>query len=341
MESMVDFWKGKRVLITGHTGFKGAWLTQWLSMMGAEICGISDKAYPLYELLSPSVKRSYFIDIAGFCKDWENDVMLEYLEDFKPEIIFHLAAQSLVSRGYDDPDNTFNTNVMGTLAVYEFARTCKSVKVIVSVTSDKCYENDGNNIPFVETDKLGGKDPYSASKACVEILSTCYRESFFQDTIRLVTVRAGNVIGGGDWAENRLLPDYFRAKEAGRIFECRNPLATRPWQHVLDALHGYLMIAKKVWYDPEYVGAWNFGPDTSHTVKEVLDILGDKYTVIEGTFKEAKTLPLDSKKARILLGWKPILDFNTSVITTKIEYNGMSKELIKDDIGMFMGYCND
>ena len=247
-----DFWQGKRVLVTGHSGFKGAWLCLWLHRLGADVTGVS---------LPPATQPNLFTLAevgAGMQSHWqdvrEGEPLAAIFRTSQPEVVFHLAAQALVRPGYRDPLGTFSTNITGTLNVLEAARALAGVRAIVAVTTDKVYRNTGNAAPFLESDPLGGHDPYSASKAAAEMLVASYRESFFrQRGVGLSAARAGNVIGGGDWSEDRLIPDAVRAWAAGGALPVRRPEATRPWQHVLEPLAGYLRLAEALFHDPEAV----------------------------------------------------------------------------------------
>ena len=258
-----SFWNKKRVFITGHTGFKGSWLTLWLKNLNANICGYS---------LKPKSKKSLFYEANvsdGIHSHFEN--ILNYKElskkirQFKPEIVFHLAAQSLVKESFYDPQKTFSTNISGTINLLESLRNCKSVKSIIIVTTDKVYENKESKLGYKESDLLGGYDPYSSSKACCEIITNSYRSSFFNEkgmNVGIATARAGNVIGGGDYSDYRLIPDIFKSIDEKKILKIRNKSSIRPWQHVLEALNGYLKLAESLFYDcNRYSEAWNFGPN--------------------------------------------------------------------------------
>ena len=320
MESMVvseEFWKGQRVLVTGHTGFKGSWLSHWLKNMGAHVLGLS-----LEPQTDPSLFHTAGIEkgmdhVIGNIRDGE--LVKKIVREFQPEMVFHLAAQALVRYSYDEPEETFGTNVMGSLNILQAIGETPGVKAMVFVTTDKCYDNKEWIWPYRENEPLGGKDPYSASKACAEILAASYAHSFFQDATapNLATARAGNVIGGGDWSLDRLLPDAMRAFSAGKTVQIRNPVSVRPWQHVLDALSGYLVLAQKL-AGPDgksFAGAYNFGPDQSSDAS-VLDVVslaskswgGDAAYVSDkapsGPY-EATYLRLDSSKAREKLQWVP------------------------------------
>lgn len=314
---MGSFYTGRTVLVTGHTGFKGAWLSFWLSRLGAQVVGLSlpeavDKNRALFQ---PAVASSLALDVR------DHAGVVAAMRAHAPEIVFHLAAQSLVGRSVDDPIGTFATNVMGTAHVLDAAYRAPRTRVVINVTSDKCYANPGAAKPFREDDALGGKDPYSASKACSEIVTAAWRDSIRRDPgLTLATVRAGNVIGGGDYSESRLLPDIVRAVLAGQPVVLRHPNATRPWQHVLDPIAGYLLLARRLYERPErYAGAWNFGPAPRASM-EVRQLAGrilrrwGKGTVVESTdssmVPEAPTLALDPTKAEVMLGWRPRVTFD-------------------------------
>lgn len=312
-----DFWRGRRVFVTGHTGFKGAWLALWLDRLGAQVTGFA---------LPPSTSPSLF-DAArvhelvhGVHSDVRDLPRLESaMRDARPEVVLHLAAQALVRPSYDDPVSTYASNVMGTVHVCEAVRRTRGVRALVCVTSDKCYANHGADRAFVETDAMGGHDPYSASKGCAELVSASYRDAFFAPAeyarhgMALATVRAGNVIGGGDWSSDRLLPDLLRAADAQRSVHIRRPLATRPWQHVLDALAGYLLLAQRLALEgPQWGGGWNFGPDASdvRSVRDIVRALQQRVPVRAvfepqpSVLHEAASLRLDSSRARSRLGWR-------------------------------------
>lgn len=328
-----SFWKGKKVLITGHTGFKGSWLTLMLSHLGAQVIGYS-KNIPTSPSLFKNADvelncRSYFEDILCFEK------LFEIISVEKPELVFHLAAQSLVRKSYGDPINTFNTNVMGTVNVLEAIRHSDSVKVCINVTSDKCYENNELFKPFKEEDRLGGYDPYSSSKACAELVNSSYINSFFSKTEqRIASVRAGNVIGGGDWAEDRLIPDIIRSYVNSQALVIRNPHAVRPWQHVLDPLNGYVILAQNLWDNKKLIGAWNFGPinfeniTVSNLVNKTTTILNTNLNIHgnDTNLYEANYLKLDSSKAIQKLNWKPKLSFSESIDWTIKWYKSWLEE---------------
>lgn len=308
------FWRGRRVLITGHTGFKGSWLALWLQSLGAEVHGLSDgvPTQPsLYELAS--VAGGMAAERVADVRDGE--AVRQALSRDEPEVVLHLAAQPLVRRSFAQPRETFDTNVMGTVNVLEAARG-SSVRAVLVITSDKCYENLGVDRAYREDDPLGGHDPYSASKAAAELVTAAYRRSFFgsADGPRLASARAGNVIGGGDWGEERLIPDVVRAIERGTQLEVRNPAATRPWQHVLNPLSGYLLLAQALCRDPEVAGAWNFGPPAADArpVSWIVEELSRRWPGRLGWAHdqahhphEAAFLKLDASMARERLGWRP------------------------------------
>ena len=319
------FWRGKRVLLTGHTGFKGGWLALWLQSMGAEVRGIA---------LEPPTTPALF-DAARVGDGMDHRIadirdfaaIRALAAEFQPEVLFHLAAQPLVRYSYRHPLETYATNVMGTLHVLEAARAAGGVRAIVKVTTDKCYEQDGATRAFREQDPMGGHDPYSSSKGCVELVSSAWRRSFLADAgIALATARAGNVIGGGDWAGDRLVPDVLRALERGEPVQVRNPHAVRPWQHVLEPLSGYLLLAQRL-HDGGQADAeaWNFGPrpqdaqPVQHVVERLCADWGDgaAWTPQPGEHPhEAGWLELDTSKARQRLGWLPRWTLETALART-------------------------
>jgi CDP-glucose 4,6-dehydratase len=314
MEDMdVDpgFWAGRRVLVTGHTGFKGAWLTLWLEAMGAEVAGLSDGVPTDPSLHALAGGRT---GIRADVRDAE--AVERAVREVAPEVVLHLAAQSLVRPSFRDPRATYEVNVMGTVNVLEAVRLAGGVRVVVNVTSDKCYENREWVWPYREDEAMGGHDPYSSSKGAAELVTSAYRRSFFSDPtgVRLGSARAGNVIGGGDWGADRLIADVVRAAAAGTTVHVRNPTATRPWQHVLNPLSGYLVLAQRLWEDPAAATAWNFGPadDDARTVGWILGRLdalwpgGLAWEHDAGDHPhEAHHLKVDSSRARAELGWAP------------------------------------
>ena len=317
---MIDraFWQGKRVFLTGHTGFKGSWLSLWLVSLGAEV-----KGYALRPPTSPSLfneaEVGKVIDSKiGDIRD--QDTLHESMFEFDPDILIHMAAQPLVRYSYDAPIETYEVNVIGTAKVLEVARSCPNLKAIVNITTDKCYENDGRQYGYKESDPMGGYDPYSSSKGCAELVTSSYRSSFFQDQgVGLASVRAGNVIGGGDWADNRLIPDILRSFEKSETVVIRNPGATRPWQHVLEPLSGYLILAEKLYKNQkEYAEGWNFGPN-EQDVKSV-DWIVNEMTLkwpnsgwrLDSNYNpyEAVFLKLDILKSKSRLEWQPVWGLN-------------------------------
>jgi CDP-glucose 4,6-dehydratase len=308
------FWAGKRVLLSGHTGFKGSWLTLWLARLGAQVTGVG---------LAPNSEPSLF-DLADiksatsehhFCDIRNAEELRAIVFKARPEIVLHLAAQALVLPAYEKPLDTISTNVQGTANLLDALRMVDAPRVAVMITTDKVYENPDHYYPFRENDPLGGHDPYSASKAAAEIIVESYRKSFLQaQGVSIATARAGNVIGGGDWARNRLIPDAVRAWEEGSRLRVRQPNATRPWQHVLESLSGYLCLVERLWADPALAGAYNFGPDTSEaaSVQSVLGLARSAYGKGEFVFgddtqreHEAAWLSLEVVKSRNLLGVSP------------------------------------
>lgn len=347
-----EFWGGKRVLITGHTGFKGAWLTLWLGRLGASLTGyaLAPPTQPnLFETAGVSaIMRSVHGDVRDAAR------LGKVFGEAMPEIVFHLAAQSLVRASYDDPVGTFSTNVTGTVQVLQACRASPSVRAVVVVTSDKCYEEHAARQPYRESDPLGGHDPYSASKACAEIATVAFRRSYFAVTgtgLAVATARSGNVIGGGDWATDRLLTDLIAAFSAGRQPRLRNPGATRPWQHVLDPLAGYLALAERLYGEGEsFAEAWNFGPapdstaDVRSVANRVARLWGPGASWIldpEPQPREAPALALDAGKAHERLEWRPRIGLDTALEWTVSWYKswhqgGNARQLAEDQIGRFM-----
>lgn len=322
---------GRRVLVTGHTGFKGSWLALWLQTLGAEVGGLA---------LDPDTDPSHWklLDLQIAC-DARVDLrdargVRTMVEDFQPEVVFHLAAQPLVRRGYREPVATFDTNVGGLVHLLEAVRTCASVRAVVNATTDKVYEAYATPSGYRESDPLGGYDPYSTSKACAELVSACYRRSYFDrddgrgNWVRLATARAGNVIGGGDWAEDRLIPDLMRAAVNGRSLQLRNPQATRPWQHVLEPLSGYLRIGQALLSGEITGDAWNFGPSAADTlaVSEVVAHLQRAWPQLRVEYDrspqphETAQLVLNSSKAEVELSWRPVWDADTALHRTASWY---------------------
>lgn len=327
------FWKGRRVFVTGHTGFKGSWLALTLQLLGAEVHG-----YALPPATSPALftdaavatgMQSHFGDIRAL------DALASAVRAANPEIVLHLAAQAIVSESYEQPLDTLQTNIIGTANVLEAARAVPGIKAIIVVTSDKCYENREATQPCREGDALGGNDPYSASKACAEIVAASWRYAFFdgKQQTSVATVRAGNVIGGGDWSRDRLIPDMVRAFLRREPALLRSPDAIRPWQHVLEPIYGYLRLAERCFSDPAFGQAWNFGPDhgDARPVREVADTLAGFWGDAAGwrqqghnPVKEARTLKLDSSKARQQLQWQPVTDVGEGLRLTAEWYKGFA-----------------
>ena len=317
-----EFWSEKRVLLTGHTGFKGSWLSIWLQKMGATVVG-----YALQPPTNPSLYQTAQLEVGmtsviGDIRNYHS--LFEAVDKYKPEIVFHMAAQPLVRYSYDYPVETYATNVMGTVHLLEAVRQVRCARVVVNITSDKCYENREWIWGYRESEPMGGFDPYSNSKGCAELVTSAYRSSFFNTEeydmhgVALATARAGNVIGGGDWAQDRLVPDVLSSFSKGKRVVIRNPNAIRPWQHVLEPLHGYLILAENLWnHGPEFCEGWNFGPreEDARPVEWVVDSLAKKWgdgasweLDCESNPHEARYLKLDCSKAKSRLGWKPRWD---------------------------------
>lgn len=328
MPMRTGFWQGKRVLLTGHTGFKGAWLALWLQQLGAEVIGLA---------LPPSTHPSLFelLDTLGWLESHMCDIrdatsVRAVVQAARPDIVFHLAAQALVRASYTNPLETFDTNVMGTANLLDAIRAVETVRVVVAVTTDKVYQNREWCYPYREDDALGGHDPYSASKAAAELVIASYRASFFQGVgIALGSARAGNVIGGGDWSADRLIPDAVRAWQARQPLVIRNPNATRPWQHVLEPLAAYLKLAQMLWDQPQLASAYNFGPASGEvaTVKKVIELASSPYQYCEVCYQDNTNLPheanwlaLETAKARAILGVQPRWSLNAAVTRTMSWY---------------------
>lgn len=336
-----NFYKGKKVLVTGHTGFKGSWLSIWLNSMGAEVIGVAlDPATEKDNFVLSGIGNKIKADIRTDIKDGEK--LKEIFQEHNPEIVFHLAAQPLVRLSYEIPVETYQTNVMGTINVLEAIRQSESVKVGVMITTDKCYDNKEQIWGYREIDPMGGFDPYSSSKGATEIAISSWRNSFFnpkdykKQGKSIASVRAGNVIGGGDWALDRIIPDCIRALEKDEPIEIRSPRSIRPWQHVLEPLGGYLLLAKKMWEEPtKYCEAWNFGPRT----ESIADVWEVASKVIENYGKgelkdvsdpnalhEAKLLMLDINKAKFKLGWEPKMNLDDTIRMTVDWYKNYHRE---------------
>jgi CDP-glucose 4,6-dehydratase len=314
MEVTSDFWRDKRVLITGHTGFKGAWMSLWLHSMGAEVQGFALVPPTSPNLFEEAKVGDLIQSSLGDIRDFAS--ISKVIKDFKPEVIFHMAAQPLVRYSYDEPLLTFATNVMGTAHLLESIRTIDTVLAVVNVTTDKCYENREWVWGYREDEAMGGYEPYSSSKACSELVTAAYRQSFLDKAeIAVATARAGNVIGGGDWAKDRLVPDILRAFENKQPVSIRNPNSIRPWQHVLEPLSGYLLLAEKLCTEPKtFSQAWNFGPqdDDAKPVGWIVEAMAKKWGKGASWLfdevhhpHEAQYLKLDISKARQTMGWSP------------------------------------
>lgn len=319
---MSGFWQGKKVFVTGHTGFKGGWLSLWLKSLGAEVYGYA---------LNPSTKTNFFTEAnvsASLAEHTIADIrdatpLEKAMQSAQPDIVLHLAAQALVRFSYVEPALTYATNVMGTVNLFEAVRKTPTVRAVVNVTTDKCYENKEWVWPYREDEAMGGYDPYSSSKGCSELITAAYRRSFLANTgVAVASARAGNVIGGGDWAEDRLIPDFLRAIDKNETLSIRSPNAIRPWQHVLEPLSGYLLLAENLYTHGErFAQAWNFGPSEqdAKTVEWIVDKLianvpnAHWQTDQQAQLHEANYLKLDSSKARMQLGWQPRWGLETAL----------------------------
>ena len=321
-----NFWNNKKVFLTGHTGFKGSWLAIWLKSMGVNLKGYSLSPENKINLFQKASVKNNMISEIGDIRDYNR--LYNSIIDFKPEILIHMAAQPIVRKSYEDPIDTYSTNVMGTINILESARACPSLKSIVIVTSDKCYENKETQNPYKENEPMGGHDPYSSSKGCCELLINSYRRSFFNDnnSSGLASVRAGNVFGGGDWSKDRLIPDILKSFKKNESVIIRNPSAIRPWQHVLDCLSGYLILTEKLFFNNEkFSGAWNFGPNINDckpvewVVEKMISVSGKNIDWVldkKSNPHEANTLILDNNKSKKFLKWKPKWNIEESI--TKI-----------------------
>ena len=354
MFKLSNFYKGKKILVTGITGFKGAWLAAWLVQLGGIVYGIgfqpNQNKKLFYSLnLKKKVKLSFF-DIRSYTK------VQKLIKKVKPEIIFHLAAQTLIYESYKKPYNTFDINFKGTLNIIDIARQVKFIKSIVIATSDKCYESNNSTKGFREFDRLGGIDPYSASKTSAEIMVRAYRKSFFQlennREIGISTARAGNVIGGGDWSFNRLIPDCIRSIIKNKKIVIRNPSYNRPWQHVLEPLKGYLILAMKQYHNPKkFSGAWNFGtkPNSVTSVKSIVNYITDfwgsgKIILKNSKLYEQTNLQLNINKAKMKLGWKPTYNIKKSVKFTVDWYKSvlkLNRDALDVTLDQIKKYMND
>lgn len=346
-----EFWSGKRVFITGHTGFKGSWLSIWLQSMGAKVKGFALSPPTSPSLFEQAKVADGMISEIGDIRNLE--AVMQSMNSFDPEILIHMAAQPLVRLSYLEPVETYAINVMGTVNVLEAARKCPSLKAIVNVTTDKCYENREWVWGYRENEPMGGYDPYSNSKGCSELVTAAYRNSYFNkpESASLATARAGNVIGGGDWAADRLIPDILRAFEKLEPLVIRNPNAIRPWQHVLEPLRGYLMLAEKLYTEGKaYAEGWNFGPRQEDTknVMYIINFLSEKWEgetlwklENESQPYEAKYLSLDISKAKQMLNWEPFFNINTALKLTHEFYLGwaskcQARDLVLEQIKCYM-----
>ncbi len=331
MENVVankKFWQDKKVFLTGHTGFKGSWLSLWLNNLGAKVHGYSNTIPTCPSFHSSLNLQSIISSTAGDIRD--HQALSKALKKFAPEIVIHMAAQSLVRPSYNNPLETMSTNIMGTANLLECCRSYDSIQVILNITSDKCYKNREWIWSYRENDRLGGYDPYSSSKACAEIITHSFRDSFYSPDnndhhkAAIATARAGNVIGGGDWAEDRLIPDCIRAYIAKNKFIIRNPNSIRPWQYILDPLNGYLLLIEKLFeFGQDYSGAWNFGPPENNatTVKLIADTIAYKFGIKDGLIQsmpvkqlhEAQMLKLDSSKSASLLNWHAVVPIENAI----------------------------
>ena len=335
----MTFWSGKKVLVTGHTGFKGSWLCLWLQKLGAEVIGYALEAPTVPNLFKVAGVQENMTSIIDDIRNKEG--LLNVIKTYKPEIIFHLAAQPLVRKSYANPVETFETNIMGTVNLLDAIRFSESIRVVVNITSDKCYDNKEWSWGYREIDSMGGYDPYSCSKGCSELITNSFRQSYFKEkNIHLASVRAGNVIGGGDWAEDRLVPDIIKSLIKSEIVSIRSPFAIRPWQHVLEPLNGYMMLARAMWQNGEkYSEAWNFGPDDDHVIT-VGELTNNLTKLWMGNLKikkdskkqphEATLLKLDCSKAKINLGWYPKLNLADTLMWTVDWY----KEFVENSDAM-------
>lgn len=350
MNLFSDVYRGRRVLVTGHTGFKGSWLSMWLLELGAEVSGIAlnpETDQPSHwQLLRPSLANDNRVDIRDI------DKLKKVISDIKPEVVFHLAAQPLVRRSYIDPVTTWSTNLMGTANLFEACRVISNLKAMILITTDKCYENQEWAWGYRESDRLGGHDPYSASKAAMEILISSYRNAFFEaETAPLIaSARAGNVIGGGDWSSDRLIPDLVRAIVSDRVLEVRSPGATRPWQHVLESISGYLLLGQSLLQGRRrHAKPWNFGPaqDGNCSVAEVLNKLASQWPAVRWKLSqavqphEANLLYLDSTMARTELGWKPVWSLDQALAFTADWYRIWKDEGLIVSRHQLMSYINN
>lgn len=321
MRDLIDFYNGKRILVTGHTGFKGSWLSIFLSEIGANVIGFALDPINPYDLFIKAKVSEVVTDIRGDIRNRKS--LEEMIVHYKPEIVFHLAAQPLVIESYQNPIYTWEVNHNGTLNLLDILKDSDFVKSIIVITTDKVYRNSENLDGYKETDPLGGHDPYSASKASTEILVESFRDSFFlKKKIGIATARAGNVLGGGDWGNNRLIPDFYKSYSSNKDFVLRNPDSIRPWQHVLDVIYGYLLLGKKTYEDYSgFSSAWNFGPDTikKATTQELVNMINETQRInivindVLNKEHETKTLLLNSDKSNKLLDWESTISLEKAI----------------------------
>lgn len=342
-----DIYRNKKVLVTGHTGFKGSWLAFWLTQMGAKVYGLAlepDTDPNHWSLLNLDIQQK-LIDIRDY------QTLTEVISVWQPDMVFHLAAQPIVRLSYIEPRETWSTNVMGTVNLLEACRHVPSVRAIVVITSDKCYENHEKKEGYTESDRLGGHDPYSASKAATELVVDSYRKSYFEKLgVSLASARAGNVIGGGDWSVDRLIPDAVRSVAKKIPLEVRSPESSRPWQHVLDSLSGYLLLGQKLFEQENTVAqAWNFGPNSGQfaTVSDVLESIHAHWPAFtwhiakRDAQHETICLGINSDKARKQLGWKPVWDLNKSTESTALWYKALVEDGRVDTASQWQRYIDD
>ena len=349
MENSLKYFKNKKVFITGHTGFKGSWLSFLLDLYGAKVKGFAKKPDTNPSLFNNLKYSDKFISVFGDIKNYSH--LKKEIDDFVPDFIFHLAAQPIVIESFNDPFDTFNTNFNGTLNLLESIREINRECNVIIITTDKVYKNNENKIPFKEDDILGGKDPYSASKSASEILISSYSKSFFSENkIKISTARAGNIIGGGDWSKYRLLPDIVRSCFENSKLIIRNPNSVRPWQHVLDPIFGYLDLARNLSIKPEvFSGAWNFGPDEQDpiSVNDIIEIIKNHGELLNVKIdndlsdKESKYLQLDITKSKTILNWTPLWSAETAIKNSILWYRGFynnvsANKLITNDLKLYL-----
>lgn len=346
-----EFWKGRSVFLTGHTGFKGGWTALWLSELGAKVHGYSLEP-PTTPSFFAATSLSSIISSSTIADIRDIDSLSKTIKKSSPSVVIHMAAQALVLESYNNPVETFSTNVMGTVNVLESVRKLDSVEAVLIITSDKCYKNTNSIYPYAEHEPLGGDDPYSSSKASAEIVTEAYRNSFFSESnVKIATARAGNVIGGGDWAPNRLIPDVIRSLQTSTPLKVRNPNSIRPWQHVFEPISGYTKLIEMLTQNGDtHSGSWNFGPgkDQTYSVKMILDMLkelekGFCWEVdLDSRLKETKTLKIDSSKALHSLGWSPRWGIQNSLNQTIDWHRAFTKKenMLEFSVKQIQGYGN-